>query len=59
VSAAPLLTLIAIAAIWPLGRDRDRDRDREESFEPTGTIKDLERRKVAVDANSSIVGGEA
>jgi TolA-binding protein len=59
VSAAPLLTLIAIAAIWPFGRDRDRDRDREESFEPTGTIKDLERRKVAVDANASIVGGEA
>ena len=26
-SAAPLLTLIAIAAVWPFGRDRDRDRD--------------------------------
>ena len=34
---APLLVLLAAAAIWPFGRDRDK------SDEPTGTIKDLER----------------
>jgi TolA-binding protein len=56
-SAAPLLTLIAIAAIWPFGRDRDHDR--EKTPDPTGTIKDLERRVVNVDTNAGIVGGEA
>ena len=44
-SNAPLLVLLAIAAIWPFGRDRDRDK----SDEPTGTIKDLERADVEVD----------
>jgi cellulose synthase operon protein C len=53
-SSAPLLVLLTIAAIWPFGRDRDR----EKPVEPTGTIKDLERARVDVDTNASIVGSE-
>src|SRR5688572_18526416 len=53
-SSAPLLVLLTIAAIWPFGRDRDR----EKPVEPTGTIKDLERARVEVDTNASIVGSE-
>jgi TolA-binding protein len=54
-SHAPLLALLAAAAIWPFGRDRDRDKP----VEPTGTIKDLERAAVAVDTDARIVGSEA
>jgi TolA-binding protein len=54
---APLLVLLAAAAIWPFGRDRDRDR--EKPVEPTGTIKDLERARVDVDTGAAIVGSEA
>jgi len=54
---APLLVLLAAAAIWPFGRDRDRDREKD--FEPTGTIKDLERAEVEVDTEAEIVGSEA
>jgi TolA-binding protein len=54
---APLLVLLAAAAIWPFGRDRDRDR--EKPVEPTGTIKDLERARVDVDTSAAIVGSEA
>ena len=54
-SSAPLLVLLAAAAIWPFGRDRDR----EEPVEPTGTIKDLERADVEVDTQARIVGSEA
>src|SRR5688572_20663256 len=54
-SSAPLVVLLAIAAIWPFGRDRDRD----EPFEPTGTVKDLERADVRVDTDAAIVGSEA
>ena len=49
---APLLVLLAAAAIWPFGRDRHRD-------EETGTIKDLERATVEVDTSAIIEGGEA
>ena len=52
---APLLVLLAAAAIWPFGRDRDR----EKPVEPTGTIKDLERATVEVDTQARIVGSEA
>jgi TolA-binding protein len=52
---APLLVLLTVAAIWPFGRDKDRERP----VEPTGTIKDLERRLVEVDTSAAIVGGEA
>jgi len=52
---APLLVLLAAAAIWPFGRDRDR----EKPVEPTGTIKDLERADVEVDTQARIVGSEA
>ena len=54
---APLLVLLATAAIWPFGRDRDRDRDKD--FEPTGTIRDLERAEVEIDTQAQIVGSEA
>jgi TolA-binding protein len=54
-SNAPLLVLLAAAAIWPFGRDRDR----EKPVEPTGTIKDLERATVVVDTSARIVGSEA
>jgi len=54
-SNAPLLVLLAAAAIWPFGRDRDR----EKPVEPTGTIKDLERATVEVDTEARIVGSEA
>ncbi|RPI62624.1 MAG: outer membrane protein assembly factor BamD, partial [Lysobacterales bacterium] len=54
-SNAPLLVLLAAAAIWPFGRDRDR----EKPVEPTGTIKDLERATVEVDTQAPIVGSEA
>jgi tetratricopeptide (TPR) repeat protein len=49
---APLLVLLAAAALWPFGRDRDRD-------EPTGTIKDLEHAAVEVDTAARIDGSEA
>jgi tetratricopeptide (TPR) repeat protein len=49
---APLLVLLAAAAIWPFGRDRDK-------FEPTGTIKDLERVEVEIDTEAAIVGSDA
>jgi tetratricopeptide (TPR) repeat protein len=49
---APLLVLLAAAAIWPFGRDRDRD-------DPTGTIKDLERAEVEIDTQARIDGSEA
>jgi TolA-binding protein len=55
VSNAPLLVLLAAAAIWPFGRERDR----EKPVEPTGTIKDLERATVDVDTEARIVGSEA
>lgn len=48
-SAAPLLTLLAIAALWPFGRDKDA----------RGTIKDLEAGVVEVDTGASIAGSEA
>ncbi len=51
-SNAPLLVLLAAAAIWPFGRDRDKD-------ETTGTIRDLERVDVEVDTSAEIVGSEA
>jgi TolA-binding protein len=54
-TSAPLLVLLAAAAIWPFGRDRDR----EKPVEPTGTIKDLERATVEVDTQARIVGSEA
>jgi tetratricopeptide (TPR) repeat protein len=54
-TSAPLLVLLAAAAIWPFGRDRDR----EKPVEPTGTIKDLERATVDVDTEARIVGSEA
>jgi TolA-binding protein len=54
---APLLVLLAAAALWPFGRDRDRDR--EEPIEPTGTIKDLERSDVEVNTEARIVGSQA
>jgi TolA-binding protein len=54
-SNAPLLVLLAAAAIWPFGRDRDR----EKPVEPTGTIKDFERATVEVDTEAPIVGSEA
>jgi tetratricopeptide (TPR) repeat protein len=54
-TSAPLLVLLAAAAIWPFGRDRDR----EKAIEPTGTIKDLERATVEVDTQARIVGSEA
>src|SRR5688572_32495958 len=56
-NSAPLLVLLAAAAIWPFGRDRDRDR--EEPIEPSGTIKDLERRDVEVNTEARIVGSQA
>jgi TolA-binding protein len=49
VSTAPLLTLLAIAALWPFGRDKDA----------RGTIKDLEAGVVEVDTSASIAGSEA
>jgi hypothetical protein len=55
VSNAPLLVLLATAAIWPFGRGRDH----EKPVEPTGTIKDLERANVEVDTQATIVGSEA
>lgn len=48
-STAPLLTLLAIAALWPFGRDKDA----------RGTIKDLEAGVVEVDTSASIAGSEA
>jgi tetratricopeptide (TPR) repeat protein len=51
-TSAPLLVLLAAAAIWPFGRDRDGD-------DPTGTIKDLERTEVEIDTQSRIDGSEA
>jgi TolA-binding protein len=54
---APLLVLLAAAALWPFGRYRDRDR--EEPIEPTGTIKDLERSDVEVNTEARIVGSQA
>jgi TolA-binding protein len=56
-TTAPLLVLLAAAALWPFGRDRDRDR--EEPIEPTGTIKDLERSDVEVNTEARIVGSQA
>src|SRR5262245_66340985 len=54
-SKAPVLTLLAAAAIWSFGAfGRDRDK-----HEPTGTIKDLERAPVQVDTQATIVGSEA
>jgi TolA-binding protein len=53
VSSAPLVTLLAISAIWPFGRDRDR------SPEPTGTIKDLDAVTVEVDTSAPIAASEA
>jgi tetratricopeptide (TPR) repeat protein len=55
-SNAPLLVLLAAAAIWPFGV---LGRDREKPVEPTGTIKDLERAPVEVDTEATIVGSEA
>ena len=52
-SSAPLLVLLAAAALWPFGRDRERP------VESTGTIKDLERAAVEVDTEAAIVGSEA
>jgi tetratricopeptide (TPR) repeat protein len=49
-SKAPYLALLALAAVWPASA-RDKD-------EPTGTIKDLERRAVEVDTSAEIVGSE-
>ena len=49
-SKAPFIALLAIAAVWPASA-RDKD-------EPTGTIKDLERRTVEVDTSAAIVGSE-
>ena len=54
-SSAPLIVLLAAAALWPFGRDRDR----EKPVEPTGTIKDLERASVEIDTEAAIVGSEA
>ena len=49
---APLLGLLAIAAIWPFGHHhRDRHKD-------DGTIKDVEGRAVEVDTATPIAGGE-
>src|SRR5262249_46346945 len=49
---APLLTLIAISAIWPFGH-RDREKD------ANGTIKELDGKAVEVDTSATIAGGEA
>ena len=55
-SNAPLLVLLATAAIWPSGAFA---RDRDKPAEPTGTIKDLERAPVEVDTQATIAGSEA
>jgi TolA-binding protein len=50
-----LLTVIAMSSLWPpwpFGRDR------EHTPEPTGTIKDLESRVIAIDTNAVVQGGE-
>ncbi|HLF09824.1 MAG TPA: tetratricopeptide repeat protein, partial [Gammaproteobacteria bacterium] len=52
-STGPLLTLLAITALWPFGRDRDKTPD------PTGTIKDLEASVVEIDTSASIANSEA
>jgi tetratricopeptide (TPR) repeat protein len=59
VTRAPLVALLALAAIWPVGADRDRDRGRDKEPEPTGTVKDLERRRIDVDTSAAIVGSES
>ena len=46
-----VLTIVAMAAIWPFGRDRD---ERVEKPDPTGTIKDLEYESVEVDTSATI-----
>src|SRR5688572_3466731 len=57
-TSAPLLALLAIAAIWPFGH---RDRDKVERLEKgaEGTIKSLERGVVEIDTSATIDGGEA
>ena len=51
---APLLGLLAIAAIWPFGHHH------HERHKPaTGTIKDVEGLNVEVDTSTPIGGGEA
>ena len=55
-SKAPVLMLLAAAAIWSFGAF---GRDRQKHVEPTGTIKDLERAPVQVDTQATIVGSEA
>jgi TolA-binding protein len=51
VSGAPIIVLLAVAAIWPFGRHKDDD--------ATGTIKDLDRSAVEIDTSAPIVGSEA
>lgn len=51
-NAGTVLGVVAIAAIWPFGRDKDR-------FEETGTIADLEQVEVAVDTSATIDSSEA
>ncbi|HUO67665.1 MAG TPA: hypothetical protein VMV37_09025, partial [Gammaproteobacteria bacterium] len=51
---APLLGLLAIAAIWPFGHHRDHHKQ-----STTGTIKDVEGRAVEIDTSTPIGGGEA
>ena len=48
---APLLGLLAIAAIWPFGHHRHKSED--------GTIKQLDGKAVEVDTSTPIAGGEA
>src|SRR6185503_2121367 len=55
-SKAPVLMLLAAAAIWSFGAF---GRDRQKHVEATGTIKDLERATVEVDTQATIVGSEA
>ena len=49
-SATPLLIVLAVAAVWPFGRNRDKD---------TGTIKDLEAAVVEIDTSAAIDGSES
>ena len=46
-NAGAILGVVAIAAIWPFGRDKDK-------VEETGTIADLEQIEVAVDTGAVI-----
>lgn len=49
-SGSALLSVVALAAIWPFGRDK--------APEETGTISDLEDRVVAVDTSATIDSSE-